>query len=265
VVLSLTVWPRCFSNPTPKRFQVWYTPSPASLPSNAIAELERVHARGARGVGEITDKGCGVEATEQNAKPRAERLHFDDPRLDPYWKRCGELGMPVNIHLADHPSCWKPLDARQERTPDFQAFSLYGKDVPSYEELLAGRDGLLTRNPGTKFIFCHFSNQGNDTASLARMLDRYPNMYVDISARDYEIGRQPRTMKAFLEKYRDRVMFGTDMGRTREMYEDWWRLLETPDEFLTGRVWWTYYGLALGEPALRSIYRDTARKVLTLH
>jgi hypothetical protein len=89
-------------------------------------------------------------------------------------------------------------------------------------------------------------------------------MYVDISARDYEIGRQPRTMKAFLEKYRGRVMFGTDMGRTQEMYEGWWRLLETPDEFLPGRVWWTYYGLELGEPVLKSLYRDTARKVLGL-
>jgi predicted TIM-barrel fold metal-dependent hydrolase len=248
----------------PSRFQVWYSPDPATLPSNAVAELERVHAKGARGVGELTDKGWGVEASEQNAQPRVQRLRFDDPRMDPYWKRCGELNMPVNIHLADHPSCWKPLDAKQERTPDFQAFNLSGKDVPSYEELLAGRDGLLKRNPGTKFIFCHFSNQGNDTAALARMLDRYPNMYVDISARDYEIGRQPRTMKAFLEKYRGRVMFGTDMGRTQEMYEGWWRLLETPDEFLPGRVWWTYYGLELGEPVLKSLYRDTARKVLGL-
>ena len=205
-----------------------------------------------------------MEASEKNARPRAERLRFDDPRLDPYWKRCGELNMPVNIHLADHPSCWKPLDAHQERTPDFQNFNLHGKDVPTYEELLAARDGLLTRNPGTKFVFCHLSNQGNDTASLARMLDRYPNMYLDISARDYEIGRQPRTMNAFLTKYRDRIMFGTDMGRTLDMYQGWWRLLETADEYLPGRIWWTYYGLQLSDPVLQSLYRDTARKVLTL-
>ena len=30
-----------------------------------------------------------------------------------------------------------------------------------------------------------------------------------------------RTMKAFLEKYKGRVMFGTDMGSDKQMYLDW--------------------------------------------
>jgi hypothetical protein len=85
-----------------------------------------------------------------------------------------------------------------------------------------------------------------------------------MSARDYEIGRQPRTMKAFLEKYRARVLYGTDMGRDKAMYEGWWRLLETADEYMPGRIWWPYYGLELSESALKSIYRDTALKVLNL-
>ena len=68
---------------------------------------------------------------------------------------------------------------------------------------------------------------------------------VDLSARDYEIGRQPRTMRAFLDRYRGRVLFGTDMGREKAMYESWWRLLETADEYLPGRIWWPYYGLEL--------------------
>ena len=42
--------------------------------------------------------------------------------------------MPANVHIADHPSCWKPLGPNQERTPDFQHFNLYGKDVLSFEE-----------------------------------------------------------------------------------------------------------------------------------
>ncbi len=251
----------------PKRFQLWYsfdasTPEDPEFTAKALAELERVYKKGARGVGEVTDKGWGVDTSEKNALPMARRLRFDDPRLDAYWKRCGELNMPVNIHIADHPSAWKPQDATQERTPDFQAFALYGKDVPSYEELLAMRERLLAKHPGTKFIFCHFSNQGNDTAALGKMLDRFPNMYVDVSARDYEIGRQPRTMRAFLEKYKGRVLYGTDMGRDKQMYIDWWRLLETGDEYMKGRIWWPYYGLELSQPALKSLYRDTALKVL---
>jgi uncharacterized protein len=251
----------------PKRFQVWCSIDVSNFDSpgyseRAVAELVRCHRKGARGVGEITDKGWGLEASEKGAFPRARRLRVDDPRLDAFWKKCAELGLPVNLHIADHPSCWKPLGPNQERTPDFQTFNLSGKDVPSYEELIASRDRMVARHPGTTYIFCHLGNQGNDTATLARTLDRFPNMYVDISARDYEVGRQPRTARAFLERYRDRVMFGTDMGRDKAMYQDWWRLLESADEYIPGRIWWTYYGLELNEPTLRSLYRETALKVL---
>jgi hypothetical protein len=82
----------------------------------------------------------------------------------------------------------------------------------------SGKDEDGEKDGCPRVVLCHFSNQGNDTAALAKRLDRFSNMYVDISARDYEIGRQPRTMKAFLEKYKGRVMFGTDMGRDKQMY-----------------------------------------------
>jgi predicted TIM-barrel fold metal-dependent hydrolase len=36
--------------------------------------------------------------------PRGRRLHLDDLRLDLFWKKCAELKIPVNLHVADHPS-----------------------------------------------------------------------------------------------------------------------------------------------------------------
>jgi predicted TIM-barrel fold metal-dependent hydrolase len=125
------------------------------------------------------------------------------------------------------------------------------------------RDRLLAKHPRTLFLACHLSNQGNNLDELAQVLDRFPNLYLDISARDYELGRQPRHALKFLTRYRDRVMFGTDMGRDKEMYLGWWRLLETADEYLPGRVWWPYYGLALPDDVLRALYRDNALRVLT--
>ncbi len=252
----------------PDRFQLWcdlYTENidAPDYSERAVAELERCYKLGARGLGEVSDKGWGIDASEETALPRDKRMHFDDPRLDPVWEKCAELGIPVNFHVADHPSCWRPLGPHQERTPDFQIFNLYGKDVPSYEELLAMRDRMLAKHPRTTFIACHLSNQGNDTASLAKALDRYPNLYLDIAARDYELGRQPRTAAKFLAKYKDRIMFGTDMGRDADMYRLWWRLLESPDEFMPGRIWWRYYGLDLPDDVLRALYRETALKVLT--
>lgn len=251
----------------PERFQVWCgldtsNPEAPDYPERAARELERCYRMGARGVGEITDKGWGLQSSEAKALPRAKRLRLDDPRLDKFWQKCAELGIPINVHIADHPSCWQPLGPKQERTPDFQGFNLHGKDVPSYEELLATRDGVLARHPQTRFIFCHLSNQGNDLAALAKVLDRFPNAFVDISARDYEIGREPRSAARFIARYRDRVMFGTDMGWERHMYESWWRLLETGDEYIPGRIWWRYYGLELPDDLLKSLYRDNALRLL---
>lgn len=250
--------------PHGKRFQVWCgleggDVNAADWPARAARELERCYRQGARGIGELTDKGSGMQ---HGALPRAQRLHPDDPRLDAVWKKAAELKIPANVHIADHPSCWRPLGANQERTPDFQHFNLYGKDVLSYEELLARRDRMLARHPQTTFIACHLGNQGNDLAALGKVLDRYPNLYLDISARDYEVGRQPRGAARFLARYQNRVLFGTDMERAPTMYRSWWRLLETADEYLPGRIWWRYYGLELPAPVLESLYRGNAKRVL---
>jgi predicted TIM-barrel fold metal-dependent hydrolase len=251
--------------PYANRFQLYCALDTSNIdvpdyPQRAVKELERCYRKGARGVGELTDKGSGMQ---HGAAPRDRRLHPDDARLDAFWDKCGELKIPVNVHIADHPSCWKPLGPRQERTPDFQAFNLYGKDVSSYEELLAMRGRMLAKHPRTTFIACHLGNQGNDFGSLSKELDRYPNLYLDISARDYEVGREPRSALRFLTRYKDRVLFGTDMGMAKDMYRAWWRLLETGDEFIPGRLWWRYYGLELPAPVLESLYRANARRVLS--
>ena len=113
--------------PHGKRFQLWCSLEGGDVaapdwPERAARELERCYRKGARGIGELTDKGSGMQ---RGALPREKRMHPDDPRLDAVWRKCAELKIPANVHIADHPSCWKPLGPNQERTPDFQHFNLY--------------------------------------------------------------------------------------------------------------------------------------------
>ncbi len=251
-----------YLKPHPGRFQLYagvlhdHVDAP-DYPQRAAAELERCYRKGARGIGELSDKGAGFGAND-----RGEPLHPDDPRLDPFWKKAVALKMPANLHMADHPSAWRPADNTQERSPSYQVYNQYGKKGPSYGEILQIRDRLLARHPAMTFIACHLSNQGNDLAALSKVLDRFSNVYIDISARDYELGRQPRAAAKFLGRYKDRILFGTDMGTQKGMYQRWWRFLESSDEYLKGSNWWRLYALALPEPVLEALYRGNARRLL---
>ncbi|WP_372932593.1 amidohydrolase family protein [Mariniphaga sediminis] len=231
-------------------------------PKRVVEQLERCHEMGACGVGEIHDKGPGF--TKDINIPPNKRLHVDDERLDAFWEKCAELKMPVSLHVADHPSAWTPLDVFQERTPDYQHFSQYNRNVPSFDEMIEKRNKVLERHPNTIFIACHLGNQGHDLGTLEQAMQKYPNLYLDTSARDYELGRTPRSSAKFLNVYKDRIVFGTDMGRLKSMYQIHWRLLETDDEYIPGRVGWRYYGLDLPEATLKALYRDTAKKIFNI-
>lgn len=249
----------------PTRFQLWCGLDISSFgkpefSKQAAAELERCYKMGARGIGEIMEKGPGL------SRDPKDKMHPDDPRMDAFWEKAGELKMPVSIHFADHPSCWTPLDVNQERPPAYQQYNQVGKDVPSYEEVLAIMERTLARHPKTIFIACHLANEGNDLSELSKRMDKHPNLYLDISARNYEIGRTPRAAAKFLTKYSNRNLFGTDLGISASMYQRWWRLLETPDEYLNGwnynGVWWMLYGLELPATVLEPLYRGNAKKIM---
>lgn len=86
------------------------------------------------------------------------------------------------------------------RSAEFQGFNLNGKDVPTWQELTDMRDRTLAKHPRTRFIACDLGVQSHALASLAAALNKYPNLFEDISARDYEIGRTPRAAARFLDE-----------------------------------------------------------------
>src|SRR5699024_7617116 len=101
----------------------------------AVAELQRRFEKGARGICAITDKGFGLSRDTDIASGK--RLHPDHDRLDGFWEKAGELELPVNLHIADHPSAWEPPDVFQERSPIFQQFNQHDGEGLSYQELLS--------------------------------------------------------------------------------------------------------------------------------
>lgn len=252
----------------PGRFDIWcgvdYTDLEQSgAGTAAVRELERCRQVGAKGVGELVDKGKGV-AFRQN---KALRLHPDDPRLDPIWKKCAEWKMPVNLHVADPIWMYEPMDAFNDGLMNAYEWRLDNQpDIVGHSGMIDILEKTVKRHPSTIFIASHFANLCYDLERMGRLLDQYPNLYADISARYAETAPIPRFTNKFYQKYADRLVYGTDMGYRKSMYQITFRILETQDEhFYEQELFgyhWALNGLALPDSVLRKVYRDNACKIL---
>ena len=118
---------------------------------------------------------------------------------------------------------------------------------------------------GTTFIGAHLGGNAEDLAALGGVLDRYPNLVVDITGRVAELGRQPRFARQWFIRYQDRVMFGKDSWRPSE-YHVYFRTLETADEYFdyyrNYHAFWKLYGLDLPDDVLRKLYYENAVRII---
>ncbi len=249
------------------RFQIWcgfdYTgyDKPGYGPV-AVAELERCYRAGARGVGEISDKGAGLT----NGEPKARGMHLDDPRMDSLLEKCADLKIPVNTHIGEPIWFYLPMDEKNDGLMNAYHWRLDDKpDLLPHSAMVKILENALKRHPRTTFIACHYANCEYDFSILARLLDTYPNLYADISGRYEETGSIPRATSQFIRQYQDRLLYGTDMGRGQPQYEFSFRILETLDEhfYANGyRYHWAYNGFGLDDSILKKLYRTNALKII---
>lgn len=231
----------------------------------AVKELERCFKVGARGVGELGDKGEGL----LNSKPTgAYGMHMDDDRMKPLIAKCGELGMTINIHIAEPYWMYMPIDNHNDGLMNAKNWKIdkSKKDILLHEELIQTLENAVKENPETTFIACHYANCSYDLSIIGNLLDNNANLYVDIAARYAEIAPIPRYTKAFFEKHQDKILYGTDMGMAPSMYKTTFRILETEDEhFYENGLFgyhWALNGLGLNESVLKKIYYENAKKII---
>ena len=256
----------------PERFDIWCGIDYSGYDSDpnwtdlAIKELERCHDMGAKGVGELGDKGEGLFYSQPTT---AHGLHMDDPALKPIWKRCAELGMPVNIHVADPIWMYEAMDSTNDGLINAWNWKidLSKENILDHHGLMTTLESVTAQNPNTTFIACHFANCSHDLEILGGMLDKYSNLWVDISARYAETAAIPRHVKAFYEKYQERLLYGTDMGMAQRMYGITFRILESEDEhFYETEMFgyhWPMNGFGLSGEILERIYNKNASQLLT--
>ena len=245
---------------------------------DVVGEIGKAKAAGAVGLKILKTLGLYL----RDGGPAGKLVRVDDERFDPMWDACGRLGLPVAMHVGDPEAFFTPIDRFNERYEELGAhpdWSFYGKDFPSFKEILAARDRVFAKHPKTTFVALHVGHWAENLAAVGEMLDKFRNVNVEIAARIGELGRQPRTAARFFDRYQDRILFGTDaipLGVEtpqqvfgEDLYHIYYRFLETEDEYFDyaparippqGR--WKIYGVGLPDQILRKVYHQNAERVL---
>ncbi len=250
----------------------------------AARQIEEGHRLGAAGFKEFKRLGLYLRDGQNKL------IRIDDPKLDAMWDKCGELGMPVSIHVADPKAFWQPYDEKNERWAELKDHRGWwfgdSKKYPAWKDLLEALNRVIERHPKTTFVAVHFGNNAEELEWVDAALSRYPNMMVDLAARIPELGRHNHeTVHRFFLKHQDRILFGTDFmvydrlilgssgnepaptdADAEVFYLKEWRWLETSD-----RNWehmtpiqgnWRICSIDLPSSVLRKIYFDNARRLL---
>ncbi|MCB0633750.1 MAG: amidohydrolase family protein, partial [Lewinella sp.] len=232
----------------------------------AVAELERCFKAGARGVGELGDKGKGLFYSKPTP---AYGMHIDDARMRPLIEKCGELGIPISIHVAEPIWMYETMDAHNDGLMNAFKWRLDDQEgILDHAAMVKTLENAVKAHPGTTFIACHYANCSYDLSILGQLFDQYPNLYADIGARYAETATIPRTVNHFFQQYQDRLLYGTDMGTDPEMYRTTFRILETEDEHFYDRnissYHWAMNGYGLPDDVLEKVYRTNAQRILNI-
>ena len=247
----------------PTRFGLFLNIDFEKLDDSSFAkeQVELINKAVAQGViGLKVYKSLGL--TDKDKK--GNRIAINDPRLDPIWKACGDLNIPVLIHSGEPSSFWEPKDKYNERWLELRQKPGRYRDPeknPSFEEVLAEQHAVFKKHPNTTFINAHLGWMGNDLDRLGKHLDQYPNVMTEIGAVLAELGRQPKRARQFFIDYQDRILFGKDSYNVSEYYT-YFRVLETEDEYFDyyrkRHAHWKIYGLSLPDTVLQKVYYKNA-------
>jgi hypothetical protein len=238
----------------------------ASFDDDAINQINLNFAQGAVAV--KIWKNIGMEIKDSSGQ----YVMADDSRFEPIYKDIASHGKTLMAHQAEPDVAWGPPDPSDpssyyRENPQWYVAGRPG--FPSKQKILEARDHVLANNPQLRMVGVHLGSMERDLDNIARHFDKYPNFAIDTAARmRYLTLMPPNEVRAFLIKYQDRVLYGTDLdfladASPAEVVKDWqssyardWNFLATSETFnFRGRQ---VHGLNLPQAVLKKIFRDNA-------
>jgi len=239
-----------------------------------IAYLKNSFSKGAVAV--KIYKVIGMTLKDKNNK----LVMIDDPAFDHVIDFIVNHDIPVLGHLGEPRNCWLPVE-EMTINGDKNYFSEHPEyhmylhpELPSYEEQIEARDQLLERHPDLKFIGVHLGSLEWSVDELAKRLDQFPNMAVDMAARishlQYQAKSNWQKVHDFCMKYQDRLLYATDIQTNdtenpssirKQAHDVWlqdWKFFTTYDTMQSTEFDGEFNGLKLPREVIDKIYHTNA-------
>lgn len=224
-------------------------------------------------------KNIGMEIrNKQN-----EYVMIDDPGFDKIFLHLTQKDIPLICHTAEPKDCWLPLEdialkfVREYFSSHPQYYARLHPEIPSYEEQVAARDRLLTKNKQLHFSGAHLASLEWSIEEMSRFLDRFPLAVVDMAERmmylQHHASQDYKKVRNFMIEYQDRILYGTDLVQSpesdsekfkKEVHGRWlddWNFLGTDKSMHSSEFKGTFKGLSLPLEVIEKIYRSNALRV----
>jgi predicted TIM-barrel fold metal-dependent hydrolase len=245
----------------------------------AEKEIERIKKTFEQGaIGIKIWKNIGMTYKDENGN----FIMADHPRLEPIFRFVQDQGKTLMAHLGEPKNCWLPLEemtVNNDRTyfKEHPEYHMYlHPEYPSYEQQVEARDNLLAKFPEIRFVGAHLGSVEWNVDELAKRLDRFPNMAVDMAARighlQFQSQRDRKNVRDFMIKYQDRLIYGTDLGisgtpveervkaNAKATWQEDWKYFVTDQTMENRVVTGSFQGLKLPKEVIDKIYFHNAVK-----
>jgi predicted TIM-barrel fold metal-dependent hydrolase len=223
-------------------------------------------------------KNIGMDLRDENG----DFVMVDNARLDPILDYLSANDIPLLGHNGEPRDCWLPLDEMTFSQGYYGAHPEYHMylhpEYPSYQDQIDARDHMLEKHPDLTFMGAHLGSLEWSLEELAKRLDKFPNMYVDLTRMSnlqlHTLNNRKKT-RAFFIKYQDRLIYGTDSqinpsgnvtASRKSIHDRWtreWKFYVT-DEKIVLKDFGTLEGLKLPTKVVDKIYSKNALRLLGL-
>lgn len=178
---------------------------------STIARLDRSFRSGACAV--KIWKNIGMDLRDANG----EFIMVSNPRIDTVLQYLEKREIPLIGHNGEPRDCWLPLESMTFSQGYYKAHPEYHMylhpEYPSYEDQIMARDSMVKKHPSLHFMGAHLGSLEWSLEALAKRLDAFPNMSVDLTRMSnlklHAMENYEQTRNFFI-KYQDRLLYGTD-------------------------------------------------------